>query len=105
VDGNFTAYLRRELTAIPDFEDTEAIPDILSDGHRDFESRCKRTFTSPSKSCTVRIGGRRMNINGLNIARGVLTLDGYSVNGWLRGTFAHDFAQNNSRAIFQAFCG
>jgi len=46
-----------------------------------------------------------MNINGLNATRGVLTLDGYSVNEWLRGTFAHDFAQNKGRAIFQAFCG
>ena len=105
VDASFTTYLRRELTAIPDFADTEDIPDILSDACRDFESRCKRTFTSPSESCTVRIGGRKMNSKRLGVAKGILTLDGYSVNEWLRGTFAHDFPQNNSRAIFQAFCG
>jgi len=102
VDGNFTAYLRRELTAIPDFEDTEAIPDILSDGHRDFESRCKRTFTSPSKSCTVRIGGRRMNINGLNIARGVLTLDGTTVEQFFKPSVDEIIKEIQSRVRNQA---
>jgi hypothetical protein len=85
VDGNFRTYLQRELTENSDFEDKEDIPDILSDGHRDFEGRCKRKFASPSASYSVQIGGRTMNVSSLQIRKGILILPGCGVSNGTAG--------------------
>ena len=77
VDGNFRTYLETRLDTSPDFDDKEDIPDILSDGRRDFERRCKRTFTPPALPSTVNIGSRRMTIQALQITKGNLALDRY----------------------------
>lgn len=100
VDGNFKTYLEGELMANPDFEDKDDIPDILSDGHRDFEGRCKRTFTSPLGAYTVHIGGRRMNVGSLQIAKGILTLTGYGAS---KGTVVQYSTNRSPSSTVQQF--
>jgi hypothetical protein len=101
VDGNFRTYLQRELTENPDFEDKEDIPDILSDGHRDFEGRCKRTFTFPSTSYTIHIGSRRMNVRSLQIAKGMLTLAGCDASNGTAVQPTHDSPSSTVQQFFK----
>lgn len=75
VDANFRSFLWRNLLN-SDIEDEEDIPGILSDALRDFQGHCKRAYGSSSTSCTVRVGGRKMNSQVLSIAKGVLSLGG-----------------------------
>jgi hypothetical protein len=75
VDANFRSFLWRNLID-SDIEDKEDIPGILSDALRDFQGRGKRIYGSPSTSCTVLVGGRKMNSQVLPITKGVLSLDG-----------------------------
>ena len=78
VCGNFKTYLWSGLTNCPEI-DQEEVPDILSDGHHDFERHCKRAFSSPGTSYTVAIGGRRMKVSALQVTKGILTLHGYDI--------------------------
>lgn len=79
VDAEFKSFLKDSLEK-SDIGGEEDIPGMLSDALRDFESRCKRTYDSPSASSAVRVGGRKMNSNMPPITKGVLSLEGYSVN-------------------------
>lgn len=76
VDSNFRTYLQSTLMMSSDFMDKDDISDVVSDGHRDFARRCKRSFVSSSTLCSIVIGNRRMNIPALQIVKGTLTLDG-----------------------------
>lgn len=78
VDNNFVQHIEGQLRASVDI-DEEEIAVYLSDGLRDFQQAGKRTFSSATESCNVRIAGRYMNSTDPPIRRGVYRLSGYGI--------------------------
>lgn len=74
MDKEFGMHLYDEVSAEPEL--LEDLDYIVSDGIKDFRTAGKRRFSSRRESCSVQIGGRRMNRSELGIVRGVMHIPG-----------------------------
>lgn len=70
-------YLYKELSTEDDIRnDEDFMHDMVNDGLEDFWRFGKRNFSSPADSLSVRIGERGMKYPGINLIRGVMTIQG-----------------------------
>jgi hypothetical protein len=77
-DYGFINYLSEHLDDAHEVN-AEDVPEMVTDGLRDFQQSGKRKFNSVSHPCQVRIGARSMKSNILPINRGILTISGYEI--------------------------
>lgn len=70
-------HLYEQLFTEDDFrnDDENYVHGIVDDGRKDFQRFGKRKFSSPEDSLLVRFGGRRTNYPGINLIRGVMTVE------------------------------
>lgn len=54
----------------------EEIRDFVRDGIKDFQKHGKRVFTSDERGISVKIAGRNVENNALQIANGVIEIPG-----------------------------